>query len=378
MIDPQAFEDSLMRRALELARRGIGFVEPNPPVGAVVADEQGQVLGEGWHQRFGGPHAEIHALAAAGDKSRGATLYVTLEPCSHFGQTPPCTQAVIAAGIRRVVVATTDPATHGTVRGIDELKNAGIVVDMGTLGDEARRLIAPFTRLMTIGVPWVHAKWAMTLDGKIATSSGSSQWITNETSRSVVHQLRGRMDGILTGVGTVLADDPLLTARPSGPRTATRIVLDSTCRLPLDSQLVRTAHEVPVMIGTTQHAPADRLKRLRRAGVEVLVFTATTNQQPDLHEVLRELGNRRMTNLLVEGGGRILGTLFDQRLIDEVHAFIAPTLAGGQNSPTPLAGLGVDVMSNAARLDQTKIQTLDGDVYICGLMPSRHDGITAC
>ena len=376
MSDSRAFDEAMMHRALDLASQGIGCVEPNPPVGAVIADGQGRVLGEGWHQRFGGPHAEVHALAAAGDAARGASLYVTLEPCCHFGKTPPCSQAVIAAGIRRVVVATADPATHGVGHGIDELRAAEIEVEVGLLGDEARRLIAPFTRLMTTGLPWVHAKWAMTLDGKQATRSGSSQWITNSLSRSVVHQLRGRMDAIVTGIGTVIADDPLLTARPAGPRIATRIVLDSACRTPCTSQLVRTAGTVPVIVVTTEFTPdrvellqqADRIEVLRQAGVEVLMVACDPNLRPDLREVMRELGRRRMTNVLLEAGGQVLGSFFDESFVNEVHAFVAPVIVGGQAAPSPIRGVGVDLMANASRLDQTSIQVLDGDVYIHGFM----------
>jgi diaminohydroxyphosphoribosylaminopyrimidine deaminase/5-amino-6-(5-phosphoribosylamino)uracil reductase len=371
MTDSREIDDAMLQRALALAKRGIGHVEPNPPVGAVVADDRGRVLGEGWHERFGGPHAEIHALAAAGGSARGATMYVTLEPCCHFGKTPPCTQAVIAAGIRRVVIASTDPATHGAGRGIDELKQAGINVDVavGLSGVEAQRLIAPFTRLMTTGLPWMHAKWAMTLDGKSATTSGSSRWISNASSRSVVHELRGRMDAIVTGIGTVIADDPLLTARPPGPRVATRIVLDSLCRIPVTSQLVRTVADAPVVVVTTASAPAERIDALRHAGVEVLITAGTAGHQPDLHELARELGRRRMTNVLIEAGGKLLGSFFDQRLINEVHAFVAPLLAGGGSAPTPLAGTGINLMSNAMRLEQCEVRVLDGDVYVRGVAP---------
>lgn len=368
MSNSRELDTTLLHRALELARRGIGFVEPNPAVGAVIADDQGRVLGEGWHERFGGPHAEVNALAAAGESARGATLYVTLEPCCHFGKTPPCTRAVIAAGIQRVVVATTDPARHGTGSGVDELRGAGIHVDIGLAGDEARRLIAPFTSLMTTGRPWVHAKWAMTLDGKVATKSGSSQWISNSASRAVVHQLRGRMDAILTGIGTVLADDPLLTARPSGPRVATRIVLDSHCRLSGEFQLVRTAREVPVLVFTTDQAPDGQIEFLRQSGVEVMVVARTTTGHPVLHEVVRELGRRRMTNVLLEAGGKIMGSFFDAKLVNEVHAFIAPVVVGGCPAPSPVAGIGVDLMANSMRLDHPQIQVLDGDTYVNGFV----------
>src|SRR5579884_2079657 len=224
-------DDVWMRRALELAEHGRGYVEPNPLVGAVVVRD-GQLVGEGWHQHYGEAHAEIHALAAAGEGSRGATLYVTLEPCCHFGKTPPCTDAVLRAGIRRVVAAMPDPFPAVAGKGAELLRQAGVTVELGIGEAEARRLNAPYLKLLEKRRPWVHAKWAMTLDGKIATRTGDSKWISNEASRRIVHALRGRMDAVIVGAGTALADDPLLTARPPGPRVATRAVLDSTGRLP--------------------------------------------------------------------------------------------------------------------------------------------------
>src|SRR5207253_7885382 len=214
------------RRALELAERGRGYVEPNPLVGAVVVHD-GRIIGEGWHQRYGEAHAEVNALTAAGDAARGATLYVTLEPCCHHGKTPPCTDAVLRAGVQRVVAAMLDPFPQVSGKGADLLRAAGVTVDVGLCEAEARRLNAPYLKLLATGLPYVTAKWAMTLDGKIATRTGDSKWISNEASRRRVHELRGRMDAIIVGIGTALADDPLLTARPTGPRTPARIVLDS-------------------------------------------------------------------------------------------------------------------------------------------------------
>ena len=358
--------EDAMRRALELARRGIGFVEPNPAVGAVVVADDGRVVGEGWHGQFGGPHAEVMALTAAGAAARGAALFVTLEPCCHFGKTPPCTRAVIAAGIRRVVVATVDPADHVNGGGLAELRAAGIEVEVGLLADDARRLIAPFAKLTTTGLPWVHAKWAMTLDGKIASKTGSSRWITNAASRAVVHQLRGRMDAIIVGIGTVLADDPLLTARPPGPRTPIRIVLDSTARTPLQSQFVRTAREFRTVVVATRHAPEDRSAALRAAGVEVLVISEDSASHPDLRLLLMELGRQQLTNVLVEGGSQVLGWCFDLGLIDEVHAFIAPKLVGGAAAQTPFAGRGLANISDAVLIDSATVEILDGDIYLRG------------
>ena len=359
-----------MQRALQLAKRGLGRVEPNPPVGAVIVNAHGQLVGEGWHARFGGPHAEVAALAQAGERARGATLYVTLEPCAHSGKTPPCAPQVVAAGIRKVVVAAPDPAPHTSGRGLQRLTDAGIDTEVGLLGEEAARLIAPFTKLMTRGLPWVHAKWAMTLDGKLATSTGDSKWISSEQSRQIVHELRGRMDAIVVGIGAALADDPQLTARPPGPRTPTRIVIDSQARLPLDSHLVRTARDVPVILAAAQQASADRCNQLRSAGVEVLQFDSGDATGVPLDQLLKSLGQRKLTNLLVEGGARLLGSFFDARFIDEVHAFIAPALAGGANAPSPLAGKGIASMSDLLRLRNVELTHPGGDVYIHADIPT--------
>src|SRR5262245_2742469 len=238
-----------MCHALVLAERGRGVVEPNPLVGAVVVRED-TLIGEGWHQRYGGPHAEIHALQAAGEAARGATLYVTLEPCCHHGKTPPCTDAILRAGIARVVAAMRDPFPQVSGRGAELLRAVGVAVEMGLCEEAARRLNAPYLTLLTQQRPYVHLKWAMTLDGKIATRTGDSKWISSEASRRRVHELRGRVDGILVGSGTVLADDPLLTARPPGTRIATRIVLDSQGRTPPTCRLAATAREVPTLVVT--------------------------------------------------------------------------------------------------------------------------------
>lgn len=360
-------DEALLRRALNLARRGIGTVEPNPPVGAILADAAGRIVGKGWHQRYGGPHAEVHALTEAGAAAHGGTLYVTLEPCAHHGKTPPCTDAVLAAGIRRVVIGTRDPARHVAETGVDILRAAGVDVELcPPVEAEARDLIAPFTRLVTEELPWIHAKWAMTADGKVATRSGSSQWITNDVSRAVVHQLRGRMDAILTGIGTVIADDPLLTARPPGPRTALRVVLDSRCRTPITSQLVQTASQSPVLIITTSQASPEDVLALRRKDVEVLEVPETVAGQIDIVDVARELGRRRLTHVLVEAGNRVLGSLFDRNLVNEVHAFMAPVLAGGEQALSPVGGTGIHQMSDAIRLDSPSVRILDGDVYLHG------------
>ena len=371
---PSVFPDdtAIMQHALALAARGLGRVEPNPAVGAVLVDDERRLIADGFHQVFGGPHAEVNALAAAGPAARGATLFVTLEPCCHHGKTPPCSAAVIAAGIKRVVVAMADPFPKVAGGGIAELRAAGIAVDVGLCENNARRLVAPFLTLTTLGRPFVHAKWAMTLDGKIASHSGHSQWISNTASRRVVHELRGRMDAIIIGIGTALADDPALTARPPGPRTPLRVVVDSRSRLPLDSQLVRTAGDVPVLLATTPHGDIARMRELVSTDIEIISLPfanaapSTPHPQVSLPDLLEELGRRRLTNVLIESGGSLLGSLFDLNLIDELHAFIAPKLVGGAHAASPLAGVGLEQIPNLPQFDAPTITLLGGDIYFNG------------
>jgi diaminohydroxyphosphoribosylaminopyrimidine deaminase / 5-amino-6-(5-phosphoribosylamino)uracil reductase len=353
-----------MRRALELAAQGEGRVEPNPMVGCVIA-RGAEIIGEGWHRRFGGDHAEVEALRLAGGRVAGATMYVTLEPCCHFGKTPPCTRAVLAAGIGRVVAAMSDPFPQVAGGGLAELRAAGVEVESGLLEAEARILLAPYLKLLTTGRPWIIAKWAMTLDGKIATRTGSSRWISNEESRAVVHHLRGRVDAIVVGRETARRDDPLLTARPPGARTAVRVVVDTRASLATESQLVRTASEAPVLVAVGDEAPeADRL-RLEAAGCEVFRSESAT-PAARLDALLNELGRRRMTNVLVEGGGRLLGSLLDTGAVDEVHAFIAPKCVGGSQAPGPVAGTGIETMDAAMRLEGVQVEVLGCDVYLRG------------
>jgi diaminohydroxyphosphoribosylaminopyrimidine deaminase / 5-amino-6-(5-phosphoribosylamino)uracil reductase len=354
-------DENWMRRALELAERGRGYVEPNPLVGAVVVHNL-QIVGEGWHQRFGEAHAEVNALAAAGEAARGATLYVTLEPCCHHGKTPPCTDAIRKAGIRRVVAAMLDPFPEVAGHGAALLRAAGIDAQIGVCELEASRLNAPYLKLLATGRPYVHAKWAMTLDGKIATRTGDSKWISNKASRRRTHELCGRMDAIIVGIGTVLADDPLLTARPPGPRTPTRIVLDSRGRTPVTSQLVQTARQTPTIILTASPAPAD----LRASGCEVLELPGEAGRV-SLPALMNELGQRRMTNILVEGGSGVLGAFFDALEIDEVHVFVAPKLTGGAEALTPLGGQGVEGLAGALTLQRWHVELLEDDVFLHGV-----------
>jgi diaminohydroxyphosphoribosylaminopyrimidine deaminase / 5-amino-6-(5-phosphoribosylamino)uracil reductase len=356
--------DSWMIRALELAERGRGQVEPNPLVGAVVVRD-GAMVGEGWHERYGGPHAEVNALAAASDTARGATLYVTLEPCCHHGKSPPCTDAIQRAGIKRVVAATLDPFPQVAGQGVAVLRAAGIEVDVGEGETEARELNRPYLTLIDLGRPYVHAKWAMSLDGKIATRTGNSKWISGEAARRRVHKLRGRMDAIVVGAGTVRADDPLLTARPAGPRLPARIVLLGSDPLPVGSYLEKTAGEAPVILVKT----AGQGTRVDFA--EVLEMPAE-NGMPSVAALLQELGRRRMTNVMVEGGAAVLGSFHDAELIDELHVFVAPNLIGGAKAFGAVGGLGLEQVGGGRSSRVSRWEQLGDDLYINARFPLRH------
>ncbi len=358
---------TFMARAVHLARKGEGCVEPNPMVGCVLA-RGNVVVGEGWHQRFGGPHAEVEALNAAGPAAAGATMYVTLEPCCHQGKTPPCTEAVLAAGVERVVVAQQDPFTEVRGQGISQLRAGGVTVEVGVGREAAERLNAPYRMLIEHQRPWIIAKWAMTLDGKIAAHTGHSRWISSSASRELVHQLRGRVDAIMVGRRTVELDDPQLVARPPGPRTATRIVVDSTASLPLNSKLVATCAAAPLLVACSERVERPRREELMAAGCEVLVCEGSSPIDR-LRFLVDELGRRRMTNVLVEGGAQLLGSLFDAQVIDECHVFVAPKLVGGRPAPSPIAGRGLDRIPQAASLTDLRVRTVQQDVYITGRVP---------
>lgn len=355
-----------MRRALAEARLGLGSVEPNPMVGAAVVRGD-RLVAVGHHARFGGPHAEVVALGRAGESARGATLYVTLEPCCHHGKTPPCVEAILRAGIARVVAAMRDPFPKVSGGGFAQLKAAGVEVSWGLEAEDARRLNAPYLKRLATGLPYVTAKWAMTLDGKTAASNGDSKWISGPRSRSRVHELRGRMDAIAAGIGTALADDPELTARPPGPRVPARLVLDSKARLPLSGKLARTAREVPVLLAVTDEAPRERLAALEASGCEILTFAG--GGPVPIVPLLENLGGRGWTNLLVEGGGRVLGSFLDAGQVDAVEVFIAPILEGGDHPLTPARGRGLAAMAEALRLGRHEVSVLDGDVRISGTLP---------
>lgn len=342
---------AFMRRALALARRGEGRVEPNPMVGCVIV-RAGRVLGEGWHRRFGGPHAEVEALRACCESPRGATLYVTLEPCRHFGKTPPCTRALIEAGIGRVVIAHADPSGESG-GGSRELRGAGMQVEFGLLEDAARELLAPFVSRVVRGRPWIILKWAQSFDGRVATRTGDSKWISDEVCRAHAHRLRGRVDAIVVGVGTVLTDDPLLTCRVGRPkRIAARIVLDSRLRTPKRAQLVRTAGEAPTWIVCGREASPVRMRALRAAGCNVLPLATDRAGRPRLDALLRHCCDSQMTNVLVEGGPAVLGAFVERALADEIQVYVAPLLIGGAEAPGAIGGRGAARVRDARAIPQ--------------------------
>lgn len=367
-------DEIYMRQAIELAKRGEGSVEPNPMVGCVLVRD-GSVIGSGWHQVFGGPHAEINALnsvkltdpsADPGEaNTSGTTAYVTLEPCSHSGKTGPCSQALIDAEISRVVIACPDPNPLVCGNGVAPLRAAGIEVVTGVLAAESQQVLAPYLKLMQTKRPWVIAKWAMTLDGKIATASGDSKWISSQQSRTIVHQIRGRVDGVMVGIETAIADDPMLNARPAGLRVATRIVVDSTARIPIESNLVQTANQFPTLIAVGPNAEEGKTEQLQTSGCEVFA-SATSDSNKRLIELLEYLGSLGMTNVLVEGGGQMLGSLNDLEQIDEIHTFIGPKLIGGSRALSPIGGNGAGLVHDSKPVKIVQIEQIGEDVYLVG------------
>ena len=358
-----------MGLALELASRGRGFVEPNPMVGCVII-ENDDLLSAGYHSCFGGPHAEVEAISRC-DPNRvpNSTVYVTLEPCSHFGKTPPCVDLLLRHRPKRVVIAIRDPYKEVAGRGIQTLRENAIMVDVGILEDRARDLNAPYFKLLETAMPWLVAKWAMTLDGAIATQGRDSKWISNERSRYVVHEIRSGMDAIVVGIGTAIADDPLLTTRlqpgTSPARVALRVILDRNCRLPPQSKLVQSLEAGPVMVAASELADPARVSTLAIAGCEILHIPEQM-LSCSLSFVLSELGKRRHTNVLLEGGGTLLGHAFDEKLVDYVHCFIASKIIGGHGAVRPIAGDGIALMSQAMQLDRVAVEKLGDDVHIQG------------
>lgn len=370
---PTAVDQAHMERALRLAKKGAGWVDPNPLVGCVIA-RGSEVLGEGYHTRFGCPHAEREALAdcaARGNDPEGATVYVTLEPCSHFGKTPPCCDALIEAGVARVVVGSSDPNPLVAGRGAKALRTAGIEVDEGILQEACDALNAPFFHHVTTGSPYVVAKFASTLDGRIATRTGASQWITGRAARARVHEDRARYAAIMVGVGTVIADDPRLSARvedppsPLGIHQPTRVVVDSHLRTPLDANVVRTVDSQPTFIATCVADEAQQ-RPYKERGCGIIVCPADADGRVDLAFLMRMLGDLGFDSVYVEGGATLLGALFDGQLVDRLDAYIAPKVFGGAQAPASVGGSGVALPSEAAVLRWPRVEQLEDDILISG------------
>jgi diaminohydroxyphosphoribosylaminopyrimidine deaminase/5-amino-6-(5-phosphoribosylamino)uracil reductase len=358
-----------LARAIELAERGVGRVSPNPVVGAVVVRD-GEVLGEGWHEEYGGPHAEVNAIHACGEDAdlRGATLYVSLEPCCHHGRQPPCTDAIVAAGLSRVVVAGDDPSSKAAGRGLGILRDEGIAVDVagGELATRAHLQNQAFRKHARTRRPFVVFKSAMSLDGKVATHGGDSKWISSEGSRAVSHRWRASMDAVAVGIGTALTDDPQLTARIEGVhRQPRRVVFDSTARLPLDSKLVAEAPEIPLIVVVSRAAPRGSTDALETAGAHVIVATGQ-NEPARIASALDQLGalDPPVTSILLEGGPHVAGSFMDAGAIDEVRLFVAPLVLGGRTARDPLEGEGVERVADALRALTLECERVAGDVLI--------------
>jgi diaminohydroxyphosphoribosylaminopyrimidine deaminase/5-amino-6-(5-phosphoribosylamino)uracil reductase len=355
-----------LSRAIELAEQGRGRVSPNPLVGAVIARD-GEVIGEGFHRAYGAPHAEVEAIrAAGGDELGGATLYVSLEPCCHHGQTPPCTDAIIEAGIGRVVVGSDDPSEHASGRGLGTLRDEGVevVVADGDLAARARLLNQPFRKRARTGRPWVLFKSAMTLDGKVATRAGDSKWISGEASRYRAHHWRAQCDAVVVGIGTALADDPLLTARVEGVHRQPRhVVFDSLARLPLTARLVRDARDVPLTVVVSRAAPRTATDALETHGAEVIVATGE-NEPARVCSALDQLGAAGIGSILLEGGPHLAGAFLDAGEVDEIRLFLAPLVLGGRTARDPLEGEGVETIAEAVRALTLDVERVGEDVLV--------------
>jgi diaminohydroxyphosphoribosylaminopyrimidine deaminase/5-amino-6-(5-phosphoribosylamino)uracil reductase len=355
-----------MGRALELAEKGSGYTNPNPLVGAVIV-KAGRIIGEGYHEFYGGHHAEVNAFNNAVEDVKGATMYVTLEPCSHYGKTPPCAKAIVEKGIRKVVIGIQDPNPLVAGKGIEILKENGIEVVLGVLEEEGKKLNEIFLKYITTGLPFCIMKTAMTLDGKIAAQTGDSKWITGELSRRYVHRLRHRTAGIMVGIGTVLADDPMLNTRleDGGGSDPIRIILDSSARIPLEAKILNLDSNASTIIVATEKASKDRIKAIEEKGAEIII-APLKNNGVDLSFLMRILGEKKIDSILLEGGSKINYAALEAGIVDKVNAFIAPKIIGGDNAKTPVGGKGISLMKNAINLKDIMVHRFENDIMIEG------------
>ena len=360
---------AFMQRALDLARQAKGRTSPNPLVGAVIVKD-GKVIGEGYHRKAGTPHAEVHALNAAGENAKGATLYINLEPCCHWGRTPPCTEAVIDAGIADVHIAEVDPNPSVAGKGVHQLQNAGIHVHVGICEQEASNLNEVHRKYIQTGKPFVILKTAMSLDGKIATASGESQWITSEASRQKGHEVRDTVDAILVGRGTVARDNPSLTTRLQDRegQDPTRIVLDSHGKTPTDARIFNAASEAGVIVAVTPEASSENVDALKKAGAEVIIVPKIYDKVC-FKSLMEILGKREITSVLIEGGGEVNASAIAAGVVDKVMCFVAPKLIGGQNAPGPIGGMGIRRLADASNLRRISITSIaEHDLLIEGYL----------
>lgn len=359
-----SYDEKYMRLAMQLAGNAIGRTSPNPLVGAVIVKDN-RVVGCGWHRKAGTPHAEVHALNQAGELAQGADVYVTLEPCAHYGKTPPCAKALVEAKVKNVYGGLLDVNPKVAGKGFKILEDAGIHVEYGFLQDELRKQNEVFFKWIEHKKPFVVLKAAMTLDGKIATATGQSKWITNETSRAYGYKLRDIYDGIMVGINTVIEDNPMLTVRVDGGKNPIRIVVDSSLKIDINANVVQDK-SAKTIIATTDKANKDKILKLQAQDVDVIVVDKDKNDKVDIEKLLDILGQQNICSILVEGGATLSGSFVAKKLVDKVYFFIAPKIVGGKEAKTPVAGTGILNLQEALALKDIQVEKLDEDILIIG------------
>ena len=360
----RGLDEVYMRMALDLARKGKGWTTPNPLVGAVIV-KGGRIIGQGYHQKYGQPHAEVNAIASAKEDVTGATLYVTLEPCSHFGKTPPCSDLLIDKNIKRVVVGTLDPNPLVAGKGIERLRNNGIEVVTGVLEEESQKLNEIFIKYIVTKEPFVVMKNAMSLDGKIATVTGESQWISGESSRKQVHSLRHELAGIMVGIETIIKDDPQLTSRAPNSRNPIRIVVDSQLRIPIPSKVLTQQDKAKTIVATTRRANKEKLDTLKQMGIEVIVIKEKC-ERVDLRELMKIVGAKGIDSILLEGGATLNFSALEEGIVDKIQSYIAPKIIGGKEAKTAVEGAGVHSLKNAFQIDRMTPVMVGEDLFVEG------------
>lgn len=357
-------DKAYMKIALDLAKKGRGVVNPNPMVGAVIVKDR-KIIGKGYHEKCGEAHAEVNAINGATDKVEGATMYVTLEPCSHYGKTPPCVDKIIENKIAKVVIAMLDPNPLVSGSGVKKLKEAKINVVLGVLEEESKRLNEVFIKYITSKKPFVTLKTAMSLDGKIATESGESKWITGKESRKLVHKLRNEVSGIMVGVDTVIKDNPQLTCRLENGKNPIRIITDSKLRIPINLKVIEEINEVRTIIATTEFADKEKIRNLEKLGVEVLVVKSKKNKV-DLQDLMSKLGELKIDSILLEGGATLNFSALNEKIVDKIQVYISPQIIGGETSKTPVGGSGIKLLKDSYKIKNLTSKFVGEDILIEG------------